>query len=232
MRAKDIMSSPAYTVAQTASVESAAQLITAKAVTALPVLDDAGRLAGMVSESDLLWHRVPADPTAHLRRLPEPDPEQRPGLVVEVMTPYPVTTRPDADVAEVAQMMLEHDVRSLPVSPLDGDRRRRDRPDHRRVRRRDRTGHRRRARPYGARCGRRRGEPAAGGGRMTIYRGSGRRRSNPASSTSTLCAHNGPSKPMQGEARCPADDGAGRLSATLRWTILSIHTMTSSSGST
>ena len=115
MRAKDIMSSPVQTVAQTASVESAAQLITAKAVTALPVVDAAGRLVGMVSESDLLWHRVPSDPTTHMRRLPDTDPADRPGMVVEVMSPYPVTTRPDADVADVAGAMLEHDVRSMPV---------------------------------------------------------------------------------------------------------------------
>jgi CBS domain-containing protein len=115
MRAKDIMTSPVHTVRQTTTVESAAQLITAKAVTALPVVDDTGRLVGMVSESDLLWHRVPSDPTAHLRRTSDTDPADRPGMVVEVMSPYTVTTRPDADLAEVAEQMLEHDVRSMPV---------------------------------------------------------------------------------------------------------------------
>jgi len=115
MRAKDIMSSPVHTVAQTASVEAAAELITARKVTALPVVDDAGRLAGVVSESDLLWHRVPADPTTHARRRPDTDPANRPEKVGEVMSPYPVTTRPDADVAEVAEQMLDHDVRSIPV---------------------------------------------------------------------------------------------------------------------
>ncbi|GIF23357.1 CBS domain-containing protein [Actinoplanes tereljensis] len=115
MRAKDIMTSPVHTVAQTATVESAAQLITANAVTALPVVDGAGRLVGMVSESDLLWHRVPADPTAHLNRLPDTDPANRPGMVAEVMSSDPLTTRPDADVADVAGTMLETDVRSMPV---------------------------------------------------------------------------------------------------------------------
>jgi CBS domain-containing protein len=115
MRAKDIMSSPVHTVTQTASVEAATELITAKAVTALPVVDPAGALVGMVSESDLLWHRVPSDPTAHIRPMPDADPATRPGMVVEIMSPYPVTTRPDADLAEVAEAMLEHDVRSMPV---------------------------------------------------------------------------------------------------------------------
>lgn len=115
MRAKDIMTSPVYTVTQTTSVEGAAGLMTAKEVTALPVVDHAGRLAGMVSESDLLWHRVPSDPTAHMRPRPDTDPATRPGLVAEIMSPYPVITRPDADVADVAEQMLEHDVRSMPV---------------------------------------------------------------------------------------------------------------------
>ncbi|AGL16950.1 CBS domain-containing protein [Actinoplanes sp. N902-109] len=115
MRARDIMSSPVHTVLQTASVESAAQLMAATAVTALPVVAATGGLVGMVSESDLLWHRVPADPTAHLRRYPDTDPVHRPGMVVEVMSPYPLTTTPETDVAEVAETMLDHDVRSMPV---------------------------------------------------------------------------------------------------------------------
>ncbi|SNY59181.1 CBS domain-containing protein [Paractinoplanes atraurantiacus] len=115
MRVKDIMSSPVHTVRQTASVESAAELMGARSVTALPVVDEAGVLVGMVSESDLLWHRVPEDPTAHLRPRPDLDPQHRPGMVVEVMSPYPLTTRPDTDVADVAEAMLENDVRSLPV---------------------------------------------------------------------------------------------------------------------
>jgi CBS domain-containing protein len=120
MRVKDIMSSPVYTVEQTTKVAAAATLMTAKSVTALPVLDESGGLVGMVGESDLLWHRVPADPTAHLRPLPAIDPAERPGLVAEVMSPYPVTTRPDIDVAEAAEAMLEYDVRSIPVLE-DGD---------------------------------------------------------------------------------------------------------------
>jgi CBS domain-containing protein len=119
MRVHDIMSSPVHTVRQNASVESAAQLMTAKAVTALPVIDSDGKLVGMVSESDLLWHRVPSDPAAHMVRHPDTDPANRPGMVVEVMSPYPLTTGPDADVAEAADAMLQNDVRSIPV--LDGD---------------------------------------------------------------------------------------------------------------
>jgi len=115
MRAKDIMTSPVHVIWQNAPVESAAELMAAEGVTALPVVDADGLLVGMVSEGDLLWHRVPADPTAHLLRSPDPAPARRPGMVVDVMTPFPLTTTPDADVAEIADTMLRHDVRSLPI---------------------------------------------------------------------------------------------------------------------
>lgn len=115
MRARDIMSSPVHTVRQTASVQRAAQLLAARAVTAMPVVDRTGVVVGMVSESDLLRHRVPAGRTAHLRPVPDLDPAARPRMVREVMSPHLFTTRPDADVAEVAEVMLDNDVRSMPV---------------------------------------------------------------------------------------------------------------------
>jgi CBS domain-containing protein len=115
MRARDIMTSPAQVIWQNATVESAAELMTAKAVTALPVVDADGVLVGMVSEGDLLWHRVPSDPTAHAMRHPDTDPAYRPGMVVEVMSAYPLVATPDTDVAEVAEAMLQNDVRSMPV---------------------------------------------------------------------------------------------------------------------
>jgi len=36
-------------------------------------------------------------------------------MVVEVMSAYPLATTPRADVAEVAEAMLQNDVRSIPV---------------------------------------------------------------------------------------------------------------------
>lgn len=115
MRARDIMTTPVHVIWQNAPVESAAELLTEKSVTALPVVDAKGALVGMVSEGDLLWHRVPTDPTAHLWRHLENSPERRPGIVREVMSARPVTATPDADVADIADMMLRHNVRSVPI---------------------------------------------------------------------------------------------------------------------
>jgi CBS domain-containing protein len=115
MRTRDLMTSPVHVTSPHDSVESAAALLTGASVTALPVVDAKGCLVGMVSEGDLLKLRVPEDPTAHLWRHLNADPQRRPGTVAEVMTHRPLTTTPDADVAEVAETMLKHDVRSLPV---------------------------------------------------------------------------------------------------------------------
>lgn len=115
MRAHDIMSRPVYSVRTTDTVEAAAALLTDKKITAAPVIDEAGELVGMVSEGDLLWHRVPEDPTAHIRRGVSDDLGERPRVVGDVMSGSPVTTWPEADVADIARLMLHHDIRSVPV---------------------------------------------------------------------------------------------------------------------
>jgi CBS domain-containing protein len=120
MRVKDIMTRHVYAVRGSDTVEHAAALLAEHRITAAPVYDDAGELIGMVSEGDLLWHRVPADPTAHLRPVGGGVDEDRPRTVTQVMSREPVTTWPEADVADVAQFMLDRDVRSVPVV-VDGD---------------------------------------------------------------------------------------------------------------
>lgn len=120
MRARDVMSRPVYTVGTTDTIEYAAALLADRKITAAPVLDGAGRLVGMVSEGDLLRHRVPHDPTAHARRGYLQETGGRPRLVRDVMSATPVTSWPEADLAEIAALMLGHDVRSVPI--VDNDR--------------------------------------------------------------------------------------------------------------
>jgi CBS domain-containing protein len=114
MRAKDIMTTSVEVIRQDARIETAAELLTARQVTALPVVDADDALVGMVSEGDLLWHRVPTDPTAHAwRHISEP--ETLPSEVHQIMSTRPATASPDTDVAEIADLMLHRDVRSVPI---------------------------------------------------------------------------------------------------------------------
>lgn len=117
MRARDVMSRPVYTVGTCDTIEYAAALLAERKITAAPVLDATGRLVGMVSEGDLLRQRVPHDPTAHARRNLE-DTGGRPKLVRDVMSTPPVAAWPEADLADVTQLMLRQNVRSVPI--LDG----------------------------------------------------------------------------------------------------------------
>ncbi len=67
MHTRDIMSHPVHTVLTDDSIEHAAALLTEKKITAVPVLDNAGKLVGMVSEGDLLRDRVPPPTSPHIR---------------------------------------------------------------------------------------------------------------------------------------------------------------------
>ncbi|MQA27009.1 MAG: CBS domain-containing protein [Micromonosporaceae bacterium] len=115
MRARDIMSRPVHTVRPDTSIEEAAALLSGHGFAAAPVVGKHGDLVGIVGEGDLLRHRVPPDPTAHLRRdLPVPH-GQRPRVVADVMTREVIAMPPDADVADIAEQMLDRNVRSIPI---------------------------------------------------------------------------------------------------------------------
>src|SRR5436190_11191287 len=114
------MSRPVHTVRPADTIEQVAVLLAEKQITAAPVIGPAGNLVGMVSEGDLLRHRVPADPTLHLWRAAVDDHGTRPHTVADVMSAHTVTAWPDEDVADAAQTMLDCDVRSIPVLD-DGD---------------------------------------------------------------------------------------------------------------
>jgi CBS domain-containing protein len=73
----------------------------------LPVVDDRGRLVGIVSDRDLA--RVPFTATGAGQAVPTGMPVER------IMTTAVITVRPDDDVAEAARLMWEHKVGALPV---------------------------------------------------------------------------------------------------------------------
>ena len=62
MRVREVMSSPAVVVAPETSAKQAAAVLDERGFTCLPVVDGDGKLAGAVSEADLLMNRFPPDP--------------------------------------------------------------------------------------------------------------------------------------------------------------------------
>lgn len=114
MQARDIMTRPVITFRARTSVREAAAVLTGKQITAAPVLDDADEIIGMVSEGDLIADRFGHDPRSHVRRATEPE-HDAPATVGEVMTGTVIAMSVTADGADLAETMLRHDVRSIPI---------------------------------------------------------------------------------------------------------------------
>jgi CBS domain-containing protein len=107
MRVADVMQTNLLTVRGTDTVGSAIAILAEGHVSGVPVVDDHGRLVGVLSSSDIL------DVLAERN-----EPEAREAvfdetLVQEVMTPRPQTITPDAEVKDAAQRLLYLEIHRL-----------------------------------------------------------------------------------------------------------------------
>lgn len=114
MLVREIMSNPAVTTSSASGVDHASTLLRSHGFTALPVLDDGGRLIGIISEADILQGRSARDDrrpgAAGLPRRRNPD-----DTVGEVMTAPVEFLTPDADVGDAARIMRDERIRCIPV---------------------------------------------------------------------------------------------------------------------
>ncbi|MFG1613835.1 CBS domain-containing protein [Nonomuraea wenchangensis] len=118
MLVREVMSTPAITVRRTDPVRHAVRVLHGNDITAAPVVDDGGRLVGVVSELDLLRGEFGPDPRATARRLPLPE-APPPRRVHEVMTGADaggvVTVTETTDVTTAIELMVGRKIKSLPV---------------------------------------------------------------------------------------------------------------------
>ncbi|MEP6560503.1 MAG: CBS domain-containing protein [Nakamurella sp.] len=85
--------------------KQAANVLIERGFTALPVVNEAGELIGIVTEADLIRDRFPDDPSA-----------TSPGMTVgDVMTSPAVGVNHDSDVTVLAKAMLTEQRRCLPI---------------------------------------------------------------------------------------------------------------------
>ena len=115
---KDVMTTSVVAVRKDASFKEMAAMLRARRISAFPVVDDAGRVIGVVSEGDMLVKEaVQADGSsllAALRHLREDD--KATGITAgDLMTAPAVTIGPDAPVEEAARLMYDRRVKRLPV---------------------------------------------------------------------------------------------------------------------
>ena len=98
-------------------------MLRSRRISAFPVLDDAGRVIGVVSEGDLIVKAaVQAGGTSLLAALRHVREDAKAaGLTAgDLMTEPAVTIGPDAPVEEAARLMYDRRVKRLPVVDLGG----------------------------------------------------------------------------------------------------------------
>lgn len=119
MRVGDVMTRSVLTTTPPTSVKDAAIVLAGHGVTLLSVVDEDNQLVGVLTEADVVRGRIPADPRRGAWHGTKAGPPP-PATVGEVMSSPPLTTHPDTDAAELAAMMIDRGLRSVPV--VDDDR--------------------------------------------------------------------------------------------------------------
>ncbi len=120
MRVEDFMTRRVITITPDTTLLAAAKLMLEHRVGGLPVLDAAGRIIGVFSESDLLREEgEEGSPWLDIMVAQDEKPAARLRLdtrkVGEVMTRQPITIAPDASIAEASCLLHDHRLRRLPV---------------------------------------------------------------------------------------------------------------------
>lgn len=100
MRARDIMTSPVITVTPDTPARAAALMLISHGFAALPVVDEDGRLVGMVSEADVVRGCCF---------------DERPRTVAQVMTPAVLTADAAAPAPALARVLVDGESRYLPI---------------------------------------------------------------------------------------------------------------------
>ena len=124
MNARDVMVRDVITIAPRDSVAQAARLIAQNDVSALPVIDDHGRLVGIISEGDLMnreeigteihhpWWIEAVTPGATLAAEFAKSHGKR---VEEVMSENVITATEDTSLADIAALLERNRIKRVPI---------------------------------------------------------------------------------------------------------------------
>jgi CBS domain-containing protein len=121
VQVKDFMTCQVVTVTPETSILDAARLMLDHKISGLPVVNDGGRVVGIISEHDLLRDNVRTKRTHWLRlmidrvNLADESGRLHERKVCEVMTPDPVTITEAASLEEAGRLIEENDIKRLPV---------------------------------------------------------------------------------------------------------------------
>ncbi|MBE0598942.1 MAG: CBS domain-containing protein [Desulfuromonadales bacterium] len=127
LKAKDIMTTQVYTVAEETGVDELARLFSDTGVDTLPVVDGEGKLLGVVSQTDLVEQDKPLhiptvitifDWVLYLeseKNFKEEVDRITAQTVKDLCTREVITCTPETPVSDIAALMVEHGVHLIPV---------------------------------------------------------------------------------------------------------------------
>ena len=119
MLVQEVMTRQPTTATRETTVKHAAEILAELHISSLPVLDDSGRVCGVVSEADLIRDAFVPDARGHMRSGQYGE-NVVPACVEDVMTPHAITTHESTDIADVADLMTASGIKSVPVIDDDG----------------------------------------------------------------------------------------------------------------
>ena len=123
----DFMTRPVITARTDQPLREVVKLLGQRRIAGVPVVDDDGRVAGVISQSDIAAHVAESWSelfAAHPARfyqsfwIPESDLHERMSAetpVSQVMSPYVLYATPDSSLDETAELMLKHGVHRVVV---------------------------------------------------------------------------------------------------------------------
>jgi CBS domain-containing protein len=123
----DVMSRDPIVVRAETPLKEAIQILAERHISGLPVVDDVGKLVGIISETDLMWQETGVTPPAYIMFLDsviylknpatyDRDLHKALGQTVgEVMSKNPIAISPDKTLKQAATTMHDRSVHRLPV---------------------------------------------------------------------------------------------------------------------
>ena len=119
MQVREVMTTDVMTVGPDIGLKAAARVMIDRGISGLPVVDDAGKLVGIITEADFVKQEADRSHRRYRRLLDALFGEREHRLVGEnvgdAMTRHPIVVDPETRVAEAAREMADRGIKRLPV---------------------------------------------------------------------------------------------------------------------
>ena len=128
----DVMTRDPIVVQPETPLTDVIKVLAERRISGLPVVDEAGKLVGVISETDLMWRESGVEPPPYIMLLDSVIYLENPNryerelhkalgqTVGEVMTAHPVTIAPNQSLREAAHLMNDRQAPRLPVLDATG----------------------------------------------------------------------------------------------------------------